>query len=447
MRSSVRTLRLVAERLAAVPDRRKVLVYISYGIPVDYGDVQTAQLGAQSGVFHDILRLEMQGVFREAQLANVAVYTYNPAGLAVLPRYRRMEMLQMTLRGDYLETLASSTGGFAVANVNNPQASVRRMFEENSAYYLVGYEPVDPPEAGQFRSIAVRVDRPGVTVRTRAGYFTPKAVAASVEVTRDEAALREALAGLVPVGELPMRIHVAPFPISGSDQTALVITAGLQQPAPDLPTEQAVELVAMAFDDRGRSRGFSRQRATLRLRPVRGAARYEVVTRLDLEPGRYEIRLAAHTSTLNLSGSVFHQVDVPDFARNGVKLSGVLLSTSPARHAEPRDALIDLVPVIPTTLREFSRNHQASALVRVHQGGRGTLADVNVNVSVRGPADSPVLDEDRSLPAGQFSKDRVADLVVGLPLATLVPGDYLLSISIGGEDEDAAVRRVRFTVR
>jgi len=47
------------------------------------------------------------------------------------------------------------------------------VFAENASYYLLGYQPTDSTRDGKYRKLEVRVNRPGLEVRTRSGYMAP----------------------------------------------------------------------------------------------------------------------------------------------------------------------------------------------------------------------------------------------------------------------------------
>jgi VWFA-related protein len=427
-RGSIRTLDFVAEKLIEVPGRRKALVYISGGVPV-----------GSSGTKY----LDMLDMFKQAQRANLAVYAFNPFGLGPT----RFELPNAGARFEYIRTVATNTGGFAVVEVNDPAESVHRVFEENSSYYLIGYEPVDPPEPGKLRAVDVQVHRPGVRVRTRHGYSTPER---ERKLTADEQALRDAIGGLLPVSQTPMRVQVAPFPVPGKSEAAVLIAAELRQPPPERVIEQEVRLIITAYDDRGRPRESTEEVLTAFVEPGERETAIEVLSRLDLKPGRYEIRLANRNPDRDLTGSVFQPVEVPDFRRNGVRLSGVVLSrpaTTFAGAREPPDDVRAVVPVTPTTRREFARGDRATVFARVYQGGRRDLEDVDVHVTILAADGRPVTDRTGTLAASQFESDRQADLDMELPLPAFEPGEYLLTIAIVGSDDDAATRHVRFRVR
>ena len=52
-------------------------------------------------------------------------------------------------------------------------------------------------------------------------------------------------------------------------------------------------------------------------------------SRLDLPPGRYQLRIAARIPILDRTGSVYEVIDVPDLRREPLALSGVVLSSVP----------------------------------------------------------------------------------------------------------------------
>jgi VWFA-related protein len=75
------------------------------------------------------------------------------------------------LAGPNLEELADDTGGRAIANTNDLGAGLVRVAEDERQYYEIVYAPGARKNDGGYRRISVRVSRPGVTIRTRKGYF------------------------------------------------------------------------------------------------------------------------------------------------------------------------------------------------------------------------------------------------------------------------------------
>ena len=78
---------------------------------------------------------------------------------------------------DYiLKTLAQETGGrpFFVDDVSQLPAIYSQIADELANQYSVGYVSKNPKRDGSWRKITVRIGRPNVTARTKAGYFAPK---------------------------------------------------------------------------------------------------------------------------------------------------------------------------------------------------------------------------------------------------------------------------------
>lgn len=180
--------------------------------------------------------------------------------------------------------------------------------------------------------------------------------------------------------------------------------------------------------------------------PAGDMVMYEVLSEIDLKPGRYQLRLAAHRGGTDESGSVFTDIDVPDFAKAPVSLSGVALSVTPALMSAPKNALAGLIPVTPTTMRDFNAGNRLEAFVRIYEGGRSNVQPVAVSVKFVDAHDVTVLSRREPVPAIQFLSDRSADYRVTIPVATLAPGPYMMRIEVLA-DGHTARRDVMFLVR
>ena len=62
----------------------------------------------------------------------------------------------------------------------------------------------------------------------------------------------------------------------------------------------------------------------------------EILTKLELEPGRYQLRFAAHSASLNKSGSVFQDIEIPDFTEGGAVALGARPRRDPSLASAPR---------------------------------------------------------------------------------------------------------------
>jgi hypothetical protein len=137
---------------------------------------------------------------------------------------------------------------------------------------------------------------------------------------------------------------------------------------------------------------------------------------------------------------------VPDFEKEPLTLSGLLLSLLPGEPIAPAEALSGVVPVMPTTEREFTRFERASAFLRVYQGGKDAPAAVSLAIRVVDGQDRAIVNQADTLGPDRFATNRAADVRFTLPLAQLPPGDYLLTFE-ATMGKATARRDARFKVK
>jgi len=508
---SFKTLQSVADAMIAMPERRKILVYISPGIPVNPGDVGAPRIAVvrDNAVIHESnvhLFEEMPDLFHRLQRAGVVIYPVDPSGLdgingfveranagvaaakgyalspsvepdgrpcicgmtAVPPGFfvpspKALGDFAGKLALDFLLTTANETGGHAIVNTNAPELGVASIFEENASFYLLGYQAPSIDKPGDLHRLTVRVDRKDAEVRTRSGYYTDKPPV----VDHNHPAptpMAKAVASLLPSAALPLKVALAPLAWPPSVASPLpppkpgkpaplplatvTVVLGLERPATDKPISDTVDVQISAFTQDGVARGTSRQLAQVAIRPtlVDDVVHYEALSHIELKPGRYQLRIAAYSGLSDVTGSVFADVDVPDFANDPVSLSGVLLQTVPAAPSAPHDALAALVPIAPTASRAFQQLDRATAWLRVYQGTKAPLAPVTLTTQITNERDERVIDRRETLAVDRFdAATRAADVRVELPLVTLARGQYLLTLqaTLGST---SATRNVRFTV-
>jgi len=455
-RMSVDVIHHSVEALAALPDRRKVIIYIGQGVPISLelaatpvwtGIRSTAGAADASAEMRHLMYL-MDESFKKAAKANVNIYTLDVCGLRAPPAPGfQFPTCVSGIEVDYLQQLAAATGGRSATNINDLGPAVDTIFAENSSFYILGYHSTKPQLDGKFRRLTVAVNNPEYTVRTRNGYDAEKERDATKRTKFDaEHPLGAALSGLLPKSDVPLDMMAAPFAIAGRKEAAIAVMVGVRQPIREtgLRTQERVGFQVNAFNVDGKSFGATRKDVIVTLRPeATGMGEYELLSRLDLKPGRYQLRVALNVSSLSTSGSLYYDVDVPDFEKAPVSFSGMVLAARPSPPVTPKDGLPGVLPVTPTTRRSFSASDRVVAFTRVYQGGKDALAAVPLRIQLRNQDDFLVMNRQESLPAGMFTKERSADVNIALPLDRLAPGAYLLTLesTVG---KTTAKREVRF---
>ena len=420
-----RTLNSVAGALDDTPVGRKTIVLISSGLPYDF---TLSSLEASSDLN------DLQRTFRSLQNANVNVYPFDPRGLT-------SEGI-ISNRLDSLRIFADHTGGRATVATNTPWEQVPQVFAENSSYYLLGIRPPETSRPGSFRRINVKVARGGAEVRTRAGYFAPRTgTSAKTREAAPPTVLDKAFGAALPSGTLPLEVGAAPFAAAGN-QAIVIVTAAVRRRVAESVVVERLEVRTAAFDaDNLKERASERQTAEVTLRPTAlGERRFEVHSRLAVRPGRYEIRVGAGAP--GSAGGVFTLVEVPEFSKARLSLSGLVLGT---RRTDQNDTLADVLPIVPTAARTFTPSVAVTGFLRVYQGGKGAPLPVQMRVRIVDASARSVVDETATLEPGRFQPGRAADYQLDLPLSRLTGGDYLLTIDATAE-QHAARRDVRFRV-
>jgi VWFA-related protein len=397
----VKTLSLVASTMLAAPPGRKIAVLISGGRAFTFGDMSDASTRNEG--------FELQEMFRNLQRANITVYAYDAHGLEVggMSAATREAGTISSPLNDSLYSFAESTGGRAVTNHNDPAARVGEAFRESSSYYLVGFQSSEPSTDGRFHKVEVKVDRPGVTVRTRNGYFAPS----------KKPAEPGALINGLPDGDLRIDATAAAFAVPNRAEAEVIIVGHLA-PARDAKGTRKVNLTATGIDYDGRTYGTQRQ--GIDMTGTLGSRGPDLTSHLPLRPGHYMVQLTADSE--GQSGTVYVDMDVPNFAKEPLSMSGLLVERSPAPPV-PDKAIAALIPVSPTTRRIFGSEDDVSAYAKVYQGGKGRLLPVRVSAKITNAGNEAVSRQELVLEPEQFSAERAADYRVRLPLAHLEPGD------------------------
>jgi VWFA-related protein len=408
--TSMQSLQQMSRYVSRLQGRRKAFLFFSEGIDYDlqspmYESFSGVPLGSDAGA----INLAMREVFVDATRANVSIYPIDPRGLAtgvedalsvpttMAPQTdpvtgepignqfgidKVLAGLRFELDGalDSLRTMASETGGFAVVDSNDLDGPFRRIVEDSSNYYLLGYYPTNRSRNGAFRRVTVDVKKPGLEVRARRGYFAARATDGARADAEDPIASMLAS----PVATTGLTMRAAAQAIKGPSETGAVhlvvdIAAG-QVPFQEIDGYFSNEMVVTyeAFDASGIRRAGNRHTASFAMKPVTydQANRYGIsfTTQFNLAPGQYQLRIGARERLSGRTGSIYADLSVPEFLSTRLALSDLTLSTP--RFGLGRSLVNDterlprMLPAPPTTRREFDRSEPLAAYVEIYANDR-----------------------------------------------------------------------------
>jgi VWFA-related protein len=468
-RNTLDTIRNVAEWFASVRGRRKSILFVSEGIDYDINDIIASSgsnhLGASMVI--DATRDAVAAATR----SNVAIYGIDPRGLTDLgdesieiqayPDDTTVGVgpgsLQNELRlaQDSLRVLSEETGGFAVVNRNDFATAFDRIVRDNSSYYVLAYYPPDP-RPGRNHRIQVRVTRPGVTVRARKGYLTPKKVDAVTAKGPATPEVREALDSPLPLSGLTMRVFASPF--KGAAPNASVLL-GVELDGHDLqlsPTDK-IQLSYLAIDANGKVKGGNTDSLQMTNLKPETKTRIEqtglrVLTRLDLPPGRYQLRVAAHDSAGGSVGSVLYDLDVPDFQKAPFSISGLVL-TSPSAAATPTvrpdEQLRAVLPGPPVSSRTFPANDDIQLFTEVYDVAGPAPHKVDITTTVTTDEGKVMFKTEETRDSSDLGGQRGGyGYTTQIPLKDLAPGRYVLKVEAKSRlgNAEPVVREVMLNV-
>ncbi|MPZ18348.1 MAG: VWA domain-containing protein [Luteitalea sp.] len=473
-RTSMGSLENIAQYLNNVQGRRKAILFFSEGIDYDTLDV----MGDIQRNASDVL-YAMKDAIAAATQNNVAFYTIDPRGLGAMFGGESIEMTappedpaygigtqslasEARRSQDSLRTLAEETGGLAVVNTNDFATAYDRIVHANSHYYLLGYYPKYERRDGRFRRIEVRVKRPGVKVVARKGYLRPRGreekPPETPAPTDTSAGVKELLRSPLPQPGLTLGVTAAPF--KGTDEKADVAVT-IQVPGQGLSFKEEngravnqIEVSLIAIDHEAKVQGGDRVLIDPKLRPethqLVQLTGFRLVRKLELKPGRYQLRVAAREAQKGTLGSVFYDLEVPDYRKKKLAMSGILLtSRAAALTLTPAldDDIKEMLETPPTPVRTFVAGDTLTAYAELYDPLE-RAHNVAITTRVKSVDGREVFRATEQRASTELEgKGGGYGHKVEIPLVDVEPGKYVLQIdAVPTIGKETALRELSFDV-
>ena len=164
------TLKEIVRRMATLPGQRSLLLVSGGFLPIEeearYAESQVLDLAMQSNV--TINAIDARGLYTASMTASDDTRGRSPGQVE---EYRRNSM---RMAEEAMGELADGTGGTFFHDNNDLDAGFKAITEESDVVYTLEL-PLDGVKAnGSYHRLKVKVDREGMGVQARRGYFMPK---------------------------------------------------------------------------------------------------------------------------------------------------------------------------------------------------------------------------------------------------------------------------------
>ncbi len=218
---------------------------------------------------------------------------------------------------DSLLQLAKDTGGQLFENFNDLSAAMGRMLKNTSVTYVLTIQPEDV-RPGEYRKLEVRLKNGprGARVVARPGYYSQAAYAQQGPL---EKLLGNAsrLLGEESAGALKAEVLAAPFPRPGEPSyvPVLIEVEGSALLQGSQGAQLPVEVYIYALDPQGAVVDFITQTVGLDLAkadPALREAGFKFYGHLNLDPGRYDLRVLVRNGSTGASGLRVLPLQVPE---------------------------------------------------------------------------------------------------------------------------------------
>ncbi len=364
-----------------------------------------------------------------------------------------------------LYQLADGTGGFVIVNTNDLLGGLERIAKDQNQYYLLGYRPAVSAD-GSCHTLKVKVERSGTSVRARSGYCNtrPTDLLAGNAIEKD---LENRAAGEMK-GNVTASME-APFFYSAANTAQVHLALDIPSTALKFEKEKgkqhaALNVLGIAYKGDSIAARFS-DTVSIDLEGKKEVEEfqkqpYHYENQFGIASGEYKLRVV-----FSSGNDTFGKLEMPlsidpyrdqDFSLSGVALSNnihaaaALASDLDAQLLEDKTPLVvQGIQVAPSASNRFKKTDGAGVYAEIYEpllkgpNPPGVAFEMKVIEVKTGQEKTKI--RERIPPAQPGSP--VIPLGLKLPVATLDPGSYRLTLQAGDAvGHMSKVRTVEFEV-
>jgi VWFA-related protein len=440
-------LRAVSKSLEKITEK-KSLLYFSGGISRDGIENQAS----------------LRAAINAAVRANLAIYSVDTRGLQAISPLGDASTGSLRGTGSYnggaltnnmnanfasqevMATLSSDTGGKAFFDSNDFAPAFAQVERDTSAYYAIGFHSSNPARDGHYRKLTIKINRPGVRLEYRPGYYAPADFRHSGREDR-ERELEEQLTSDLPATDMAIYLDAMYFPLS---ENRFYVPVSLIVPGSQIPfvkggdkDKATLDIIGEVIDEVKRPIGQARETVKLNLDPSLQARQknIEYTTSFSLPPGKYHLKFVVRENQTGLMGSFEADITLPEMKKLPLKMSSIVLASLRRPSKKDSPLVRGGQEYVPNISHVFRQDQHLYLLYEVYGPAREKAAEnqpkgaklgVNLLSSlelIQGSTkvyETPLVQARATNVAG---RDVVA-VELDVPLAGLKPGPYVCQLNV-----------------
>jgi VWFA-related protein len=440
-------LRAVSKSLEKITEK-KSLLYFSGGISRDGIENQAS----------------IRSAINAAVRANLAIYSVDTRGLQAISPLG--DASTGSLRGngaanggalgsnmqanfasqELMGTLSHDTGGTAFFDSNDFAPAFAKVQADTSAYYAIGFHSTNPARDGKFRKLTIKINRPGIKLEYRPGYYAPADFQHAGREDREQE-LNEQLASDLPATDMAVYMDALYFRL---DENRFFVPVSLIVPGSQIPfvkggdkDKATIDIVGSVIDEVNRPIGHVRDTVKLNLDEGLQARQKNIqyTTSFNLPPGKYQMKFVVRENQTGRMGSFVASITLPDMKKSPLKMSSILLASArvPSKKTTPmvREGL-EYVPNISHVFRQdqhlylYYEIYNPTREKAVENQPKGTKPGISLLSSLELIQGATKVYETPLVQAKQINvegRDAVA-IQLDVPLTGLKPGQYLCQLNV-----------------
>ncbi|HMG86260.1 MAG TPA: VWA domain-containing protein [Terracidiphilus sp.] len=347
---------------------------------------------------------------------------------------------------EVMATLSSDTGGKAFFDSNDFAPAFAQVQRDTSAYYAIGFHSSNPARDGKYRKLTIKINRPGMKVEYRPGYYAPADFKHSGREDR-ERELDEQLASDLPATDVAVYLDAMYFRL---DENRFFVPVSLIVPGSQIPfvkggdkDKATLDIIGEVIDEVKRPIGSARETVKLNLDPTLQARQknIEYTTSFNLPPGKYHLKFVVRENQTGRMGSFEADITLPDMKKQPLKMSSIVLAS--ARQASKKTSPLVRAgeEYIPNISHVFRQNQHLYLLYEVYGPAKeklaegqpkGTKAGIDLLSSLELIQGSTKVYETPLVQAKAVNvegRDAVA-VELDVPLDGLKPGSYVCQLNV-----------------